>query len=285
MCRFVLYLGEPVLLSSLVTEPENSLIHQSFDSRETSEPLNGDGFGIVWYVPEISVDAAQFRSITPAWSNQNLIHLARMTRSGCVLAHVRAASRNLAVTETNTHPFVSGRYAFMHNGEVAGFREIKRALLDALGMPAFHLIEGTTDSEHLFALFVDSLAQEPDSSATSMAHALETALSRLLEICQRHDIVGCSFLNIAVANGTEAVACRYGACLEAESPSLHMHTGKVYACPDGVSCLLEPDGVRHSVIVSSEPLTGDETWSVVPDKHMVIIDTDRRVTVRKMDLR
>jgi predicted glutamine amidotransferase len=284
MCRFVLYLGPPVVLSSLITEPENSLIHQSFDSREGSEPLNGDGFGLVWYRPEISADAAQFRFITPAWSNQNLIHLARMTRSGCVLAHVRAASTNLAVTETNTHPFVAGRYAFMHNGEIGGFRDIKRSLLDDLGTAAFHSIDGTTDSEHLFALFYDSLAQEPDDSANSMAHALEVALARLQGICRRHEISDCSLLNIALANGTEAVACRYSVCRDGESPSLHIHTGKSYACPDGISCLVEPGDEGHSVIVSSEPLTDDETWSMVPDKHMVIIDRERQVEIREMDL-
>ena len=29
MCRFALYLGQPILVSSLVTEPTNSIIHQS----------------------------------------------------------------------------------------------------------------------------------------------------------------------------------------------------------------------------------------------------------------
>ncbi len=72
MCRFVAYLGPEILISKLVTEPESSLIHQSYHSHEREEPLNGDGFGLAWYVPAITPDAAVFRSITPAWSNQNL---------------------------------------------------------------------------------------------------------------------------------------------------------------------------------------------------------------------
>ena len=71
-------------MSSLITEPENSLIHQSFDSREREEPLNGDGFGVAWYPQDGHRDAALFRSITPAWSNQNLRHIARAVKSGCV---------------------------------------------------------------------------------------------------------------------------------------------------------------------------------------------------------
>jgi len=46
MCRFVYYQGQPITLSALLTEPENSLIHQSFQARERVEPLNGDGFGM-----------------------------------------------------------------------------------------------------------------------------------------------------------------------------------------------------------------------------------------------
>ena len=53
MCRFTLYLGDPIRLASLVTEPRRSLIRQSFASEEREEPLNGDGFGIAWYVPEM----------------------------------------------------------------------------------------------------------------------------------------------------------------------------------------------------------------------------------------
>ena len=48
MCRFTLYLGPPVRLSTLLTEPEHSLILQSFHAAERDEPLNGDGFGIGW---------------------------------------------------------------------------------------------------------------------------------------------------------------------------------------------------------------------------------------------
>jgi len=31
MCRFVIYRGKPLHLSSLITEPESSLIRQSYD--------------------------------------------------------------------------------------------------------------------------------------------------------------------------------------------------------------------------------------------------------------
>ena len=42
MCRFVFYRGAPIRLSSLLTEPAHSIIHQSYHSKERAEPLNGD---------------------------------------------------------------------------------------------------------------------------------------------------------------------------------------------------------------------------------------------------
>ena len=49
MCRFVFYRGAPIRLSSLLTEPVHSIIHQSYRSKERAEPLNGDGFGVGWH--------------------------------------------------------------------------------------------------------------------------------------------------------------------------------------------------------------------------------------------
>ena len=120
MCRFALYLGSPILVSSLITEPSNSIIHQSFHSHERKEPLNGDGFGLAWYVPELTDEPSLFKDVSPAWNNANLLQLARVTRTPCLLAHVRAASPGLSVSRLNCHPFARGPFAFMHNGTAAG---------------------------------------------------------------------------------------------------------------------------------------------------------------------
>ncbi|MDT8450859.1 MAG: class II glutamine amidotransferase, partial [Wenzhouxiangellaceae bacterium] len=76
MCRFTFYMGDNIAVADLVTRPENSLIHQSAHAKERPEPLNGDGFGLAWYVPD-DPKPARFRSLTPAWSNANLAELAR----------------------------------------------------------------------------------------------------------------------------------------------------------------------------------------------------------------
>jgi glutamine amidotransferase len=54
---------------------KNSLILQSYKSKERKEPLNGDGLGVGWYSPAINEPPCVFTSITPAWSNENLRRL------------------------------------------------------------------------------------------------------------------------------------------------------------------------------------------------------------------
>lgn len=65
MCRFIAYLGQPITLQHFVFEPENSLVTQSYDAKERKEPLNGDGFGIGFYVRELEASPAKFVSQHP----------------------------------------------------------------------------------------------------------------------------------------------------------------------------------------------------------------------------
>ena len=90
MCRFVAYLGEPIALDMLLLRPANSLVHQSFDAREFRLRVNGDGFGVAWYI-DGREPPVRLRTVTPAWNNQNLRSLAPAMRSDCIVAHVRAA--------------------------------------------------------------------------------------------------------------------------------------------------------------------------------------------------
>jgi predicted glutamine amidotransferase len=44
----------------------------------------------------------------------------------------------------------------MHNGTVPYFKQIKRAMLTYVSEKAFHMVQGTTDSEMMFAMFVSN---------------------------------------------------------------------------------------------------------------------------------
>jgi ergothioneine biosynthesis protein EgtC len=284
MCRFVLYRGADITLSSLVTEPANSLIHQSFQSREREEPLNGDGFGIAWYVPEMTDEPAMFRSLRPAWNNDNLRHLARVTRSPCILAHVRAATPGMPVTVVNCHPFSWGPFAFMHNGHVGGYRRIRRRLLGRLSDESFELIEGSTDSEHVFALFVERYQDsETEDPAERIADAVAATILEVEEMRENAGIEDDSELNLAVSDGRSAVVSRYKSDFPKRAPSLYFHTGTRYECDGDLCGMVDSDGGRGAVIISSERLSEDPGWDRVPSGHMVVVREDTTVDVRPIE--
>lgn len=222
MCRFTFYLGDEIPVADLVTRPENSLIHQSSHAKERPEPLNGDGFGLAWYVAD-DPEPARFRSLTPAWSNANLAELARVTHSRCVMAHVRAAtSGHYDVAEANCHPFRCGPFAFMHNGDIAQFKKIRRPLMDSLSDRGFALVRGITDSEHMFALAMEKLrGHEQDSSCKLLAEALRFTVARVLELMAEHAPGSHAYLNLVLTDGHNAAACRFSTEKKASQVCLH----------------------------------------------------------------
>lgn len=279
MCRFLFYEGTPVTLSDLLFAPKNSLIKQSFKSQERLEPLNGDGFGLSWFIPGLRPEPGLFRSISPAWSNSNLASLSAVTRSPCVLAHVRAASEGLAVYESNCHPFVHGTLAFMHNGDVAEFQAHRRELLGKLSDEAYAALKGTTDSEFLFALFLDKWRATPPSlaPAAKLSRALQQMVDDVLTTIAAYGPQEPSYINVVVADGRHAAACRITTDRPEYAESLHVHSGSVYRVVDGVCRMLPPKDTHGAVIISSEQLSDDPGWTMVPPNHMVVVQTDRKV--------
>lgn len=272
MCRLMLYLGPEATLGALIVEPEHSLIRQSVHAKEREEPLNGDGFGIGWYASEYSVEPAVFRSITPAWNNRNLQNLARVVASDCVLAHVRAATQSSGVNEANCHPFRWRRYLCMHNGDLAEFPRLRRKLLESVCDEAFGNVYGSTDSEHFFALFIDSLLglAEPDP-ALRMAQALSRAICRALALVESAGVNGDSYLNVAISDGEHAVVSRFTDAADGVPESLYYITGQLYR---DVGPTAKRKGTQ-AVLVSSERLTPDAGWAEVPPGQIIILRRDR----------
>ena len=273
MCRFTFYMGKPIVLSSLITEPKHSLIRQSFAAKEREEPLNGDGFGLAWYNQELSIEPALFKSVSPAWSNNNLMEICRIVQTTCILAHVRAATQSLIVSESNCHPFKWNQFTFMHNGDVGGFNTIKRALLSSLSDEAFNHIKGTTDSEHFFAVLIDELNQlsnlEPHDR---MATAMMRSIKRVCKLIDEHAPGANSYLNFVVTDGRLALAVRFTTDVVEHADSLYINIGKSYQCKDGVCHMTEPGESKKSVIISSEPLSKDPGWEKIPVNSMILVN-------------
>lgn len=273
MCRFTVYQGPPILLSSLLIEPSHSLIRQSVNSKEREEPLNGDGFGVGWYVPEVSAEPAVFRSITPAWNNRNLHNLSRVVASSGIFAHVRAATQSSGVNEANCHPFRFERFLFMHNGDVGSFRKIRRRLLETVSDEAFSNVYGSTDSEHFFAVIIDELFKRQANTTMKIAASLDSAINRVVEIVAEYGDGEPCYLNVAIGDGENTVVSRYSNDQNYEPETLYYYQGNIYEpcapCEDR----------NEAVIVSSERLTSDSNWQAVPANHMVVLSRGKVLKV------
>lgn len=281
MCRFLAYLGAPLVMADLLYRSDNSLILQSYHAKERPEPLNGDGFGVGWYTPSIDPTPCVFTSVTPAWSNLNLQRLAPHVESPCFFAHVRAASPGMRVSEANCHPFQHGRYLWMHNGSVGGFRAIKRALRRTLPDPLYDAIQGTTDSEHAFAVFLHALGDlERPRSAGEIAGSLAETVSRLERWKASAGITEPSYYNLAVTDGKVLAVTRHVSDPQLEPVSLYYCAGLKYECHGRVCRMIEAHPREHAAIVASEPLTEDhDQWHAVPAHHVVTVSARLEVGV------
>ena len=265
MCRWVAYLGRPIAPRELLYDPERSLIEQSRRHAPNMEIPNGDGTGLGWY--EHRAEPALFRSITPAWGDENLLELATEVRTRLFLAHVRAGT-GTPVQQTNCHPFRYRNWLFVHNGHVGGYQRLRRDLLFAVRPDLFGNIAGSTDSELLFHLALTfGLTDDPIAAIARMAGFVETAAAAA---GVREPALQ---MTIGVSDGVRLYAARYASGAE-------VNTLFVSEDPESVR-MLYPDNERlmhfgdDARVVVSEPLTHlPGVWREVPAGTAVIIGED-----------
>lgn len=287
MCRFLCYRGPELLLSDLLYKPTNSLIRQSFKAKERTEPLNGDGFGVGWYTPQINSTPCVFASVTPAWSNQNLRRLSEHVKSTCFFAHVRAASPGMRVSEANCHPFQYGPFLWMHNGIIQGFSRIKRRLCESLPDELYDQIQGTTDSEHAFAIFLHLLGNiQGRHSARDIGQALVRTIAQLEQWTADAGFVAPSYYNFAVTDGQSVAAVRYVSDPRIEPQSLYYSNGGNYQCSrEGICSFCKCDPSESTIVIASERLNDNpKDWTRVAPNHLLTVSSDLTVKVELMDV-
>jgi glutamine amidotransferase len=253
MCRWAAYLGEAVFLEDIVSAPCHSLIAQSHCAEQARTATNADGFGLAWYGER--PQPGLYRDILPAWADANLKSLCRQIRSGLFLAHVRASTGG-ATSRANCHPFASGRWSFMHNGQIGGFDRLRRALEASLPQTLYDQIEGTTDSELFFLLMID------EGLAGNAQAAVARATLRVFEAARHAGVEPALKLTAAFSDGETLYAVRYAS--DGLAPTL-------YTAPFR-------NGTGRSLV--SEPFDREGAqWQEIPPSSFVTI-TRSGITVR-----
>ena len=143
-------------------------------------------------------------------------------------------------------------------------------------------IEGTTDSEWIYALVLSQLDDPLGLPETDeLAEATATALQVLRKVRASEDIDVSSPVNLFLTTGESLVATRFSfdygwyppedTMLETDLPyvSLWYTVGGRYVEHDGETSMVGA-GTLRSLLIASEPLTVDvSTWLEVPEYSMI----------------
>jgi glutamine amidotransferase len=176
---------------------------------------------------------------------------------------------------------------FMHNGGIGCFKQIKRRLAMSLNEQWFTLVQGSTDSEWAFALFLDCLDKagvSPDAVPGEGGFGHTVLRKAILKTIERingfiREVVGeenmgnedsRSLLNFAVTDGESVVCTRYVSSTTDEAASLFFSSGTSWKQlksdhgsdgaksedEDNSNYVMERrDKGSDIVLVASEPLT------------------------------
>jgi len=238
MCRHLAYLGPPRSLASLLYDASHSLEEQSWKPlRQRAGAMNADGWGVGWWDPIVRPEPARYRTASPMWTDRSFHSVAEVVHTGAFMAAVRSATPPSPIVETGNAPFAAGPWLFSLNGYVHEFRgpvgeSLRREVTEerAIG------IEGTTDSEIVFALVLDALdSGAPADQALAGAIVKATARSQ-------------ATLNLLLHDGHTIVATTLG---------------------NSLSVLRGSGLATGGVLVASEPLDDDPGWVDVPDRSVV----------------
>ncbi len=263
MCRLLAYSGKAVNLHSLIFTPEHSIVKQSYQPKEMrSGVINGDGFGLGWYNYEIDDTPAVFKSPMPIWSDLNLPSVSRKIVTPRAFVHVRGASIGMAIAQTNAHPFAKEKYLFMHNGVTENFRTafmrvMRRQLLDEY----YAGIEGTTDSEHIFALFLSNMKRNNGKPGDMEACLLET-IGQMHALAKKFD--SHVVLNLAVTDGETVLVTNY----------------TTFPVAASLYCVENSGAFPNAALVCSERMFEDPAWEAVPPNHYVRVGANAKAELQ-----
>ncbi len=259
MCRLYAHRATlPLPVAAALVDDPHSLLHQSCGDRRGEK--HGDGWGVGYFAND---EPQLIRRPTAAAESPEFREVAHRVTSPTVLAHVRQASVGERLS-ANTHPFAFGRWLFMHNGTVTGFKHVRPSLLEETDPELGRRIAGTTDSEHVFFWLLSRLVRAGENAAGPCVDLRRTAevLAESIRILdarsQATHPAEHSRLNFVFSDGRVLLASRFKHGLHWCRPLEKSPAGG--------------NGKESAIAIASEPI-GERAWNEVPDAHVLAIDS------------
>lgn len=263
MCRWFIYYGENISLKKILIDPENSIIKQSYSKKFTpyiknnwrDNKINVDGYGIGFLFDDKNYFL--YKSTDSPWNDNNLKNIIPLFKTKLFFGHVRAIKPELNrcysfVHQVNCHPFKYKDYMWIHNGNIKNFCKIKLDIIKKIKPQFISLINGNTDSEYVFYLFLTFLEKNRNLKKTMMV------LINYLSTFLKNKV---SSMNFAVTDKKNVIATRYINSDHEDPPSLYykLENKKIY--------------------ISSEPIDYIEKgWTLIKKNVMISIDKKLKLT-------
>jgi glutamine amidotransferase len=190
----------------------------------------------------------------------------------------------------------------MHNGYISNFLSVRRQICDLLDKDAYANILGSTDSEHLGALYITYLTKGKGRASwndvypsSEMKDALDRAVAKVIELQQINlgDSRQPNDLNLATTDGDQLLCCRFRNHATEQPPSLYYSASAGVTLnrkyPDGADGDTSGDPTKKPeehgahLIVASEPTTyKDEEWHLIKKNHGLLFSKGGKMEVQAM---
>jgi glutamine amidotransferase len=176
----------------------------------------------------------------------------------------------------------------MQNGGIKDFLKIKRRLINRLDEEIFQWIQGQTDTQYIFALFMTYVKEMKNEESHLTLEQISSCLSQTfaeIETMKKEvGLTSASLYNLVLTNGKELIATRYSTQPDEETRSLHIAINvECYTSDKGILKTKASNSKDRAVIISSEALTSEKgIWNEVPENHFIMVDEDINVTIRPL---
>lgn len=202
-----------------------------------------DGFGLAWFDKNKWIIYKQpviFHK--DAHLDQTLANIT----SNLIVGHIRNKTDS-GVSVENTHPFLYKNQLFLHNGWIKDFTEHRSQILSHIHKKYHRHIQGETDSEHLFYLFLTIKDRMKTAELRSVVVAFFEQLREF-----RIDFLA----NIIFADEMYIIITRYSV-FSPDTPAKNcIPLSLYYDTSDGI-------------VISSEPVT--KKYQVIPEQSILIL--------------
>ena len=279
---FGLSCAKPVHLSCRRVQYDTNSCVSTTDSEGISQSTSpADGWGIGFYRNQGSFI---FKKVAKEKKREQFSTISEVISSNIFICHLRYGTIG-GRKEVNTHPFRWGVWLFAHQGTVNQFRRIKPRILRKLPPVYKKLMQGNTDSEHCFYLYLSLLRGEGGiKKGTIQLSAAVEGLRRfgrmIAEFQKDADVEQPPELNFLISNGSYLLATRLGCPLYyLMLPGNIQNNTPFYSPTTKLEYQLIPgDGTNRIIAVASEPLVPMEGWQEVPNNRILTISAEQEVS-------